>query len=174
MNAAGGAGGGSSTGEFALTEPWVGGQDCSPESKDTCIDIPAENRATMIGGQNVMPTITWSAGPPGTQSYAMVFQDLSNGFAHWAMWNIPSDVTSIGPDAIPSGASQASFAGPDWFGSGDCDNVYELDVYALSEAMFTPGGQAQTVARDTLRDDDGSLVLAMSFARVNPKAPCGQ
>jgi phosphatidylethanolamine-binding protein (PEBP) family uncharacterized protein len=170
----GGMGGVASGGEFDLTGPWSAGADCTPEAKDTCDDIPVENRATMIGGDNVMPAITWTAGPDGTQSYAIVYQDLSNGFSHWAMWNIPVDVLSVGPDSIPSGAGQAGLSGSAWFGSGACENVYQLSVYALSEAMFDPGGgQAQTAARDQLDGDDGSLVLATDFARVTPMAPCG-
>lgn len=162
-------------GELALTGPWSAGDECTPMAKDACDDIPVENRATMIGGQNVMPTITWTAGPEETQSYAVVYQDLSNGFAHWALWNIPPDVLSVSPDAIPAEASQSALVGQAWFGSGSCDNVYQLSVYALSEGTIMPGGgQAHTAVRDQLDSDDGSLVLASDFARVTPKAPCGQ
>jgi hypothetical protein len=162
------------TGEFALTGPWSAGADCTPDAKDTCDDIPVENRATMIGGQNIMPTITWTAGPEATQSYALVYQDLTNGLSHWAMWNIPADVLSVGPDDIPDGAMQAGLTGSSWFGSGACENVYQLSVYALGEATFDPGGgQAQTAARDQLDGDDGTLVLATDFARVTPHMPCG-
>lgn len=154
--------------------PWSAGVDCTPMAKDTCDDIPVENRATMIGGDNIMPTITWTAGPDGTQSYAIVYHDLTNGFAHWAMWNIPPDVLSVGPDSIPQAAAQAGLGGAAWFGSGSCTNVYELIVYALSEAMLTPeGNDARTAVRDQL-ESDASPALARDFTRVTPQAPCGQ
>lgn len=161
--------------DFSLTGPWAAGEDCTPMAKDPCDDIPVENRATMIGGQNVMPTITWTAGPEGTQSYAVVYQDLSNGFAHWALWNIPPDVHSVGPDTIPAEASQSALLGQAWFGSGACENVYQLSVYALSEPTLTPGGgQAHTTVRDQLDNNEGAVVLASDFARVTPKPPCAQ
>jgi hypothetical protein len=159
------------SGEFDLTGPWSAGEECTPMARDACDEIPVENRATMIGGQNIMPTITWTAGPEGTQSYAIVYQDLSNGFSHWAMWNIPADVLSVGPDDIPDGAMQAGLSGAAWFGSGACENVYQLSVYALSEPTFTAADQ--TAARDALDGDDGTLVLATDFARVTPRDPCG-
>jgi hypothetical protein len=170
----GGIGGAGEPGEFSLTGPWSAGEECAPEARDACDEIPVENRATMIGGDNVMPTITWTEGPEGTLSYALVYQDLTNGFSHWAMWNIPPDVFSVGADNIPEGTEQAALVDASWFGSGDCDNVYQLSVYALSVATYSPmGGQAHTAARDELDGDDGTLVLATDFARVTPRDPCG-
>jgi phosphatidylethanolamine-binding protein (PEBP) family uncharacterized protein len=162
------------TGAFELLGPWSAGEDCTPETRDPCDEIPVENRAAMIGGMNIMPDISWTAGPEGTQSYAIVYQDLSNGLAHWAMWDIPADVTSVTPDTIPDASSQASFSDAAWFGSGACENVYELVVYALSEATLTPGGgQAQTAVRDQLEAGDAALVLGRDSGRVTPREPCG-
>lgn len=170
----GGAGEMPATGEFKLTAPdWHAGEDCNKDAKDTCDNIPVENRATMIGGMNIMPTISWTAGPEGTKSYAVVYQDETNGLAHYALWNIPPDVTSVGPDSIPTGASQAALAGMTWFGSGACENVYQLGVYALSVDSLNPMGTKQTAVRDQLDMDDGTIVLAKDFGRVTPKAPCG-
>jgi phosphatidylethanolamine-binding protein (PEBP) family uncharacterized protein len=171
-----GTGGGADVppgGEFELLEPeWTASEECTPEAKDACSDIPVENRATMIGGTNVMPTISWTAGPEGTKSYAIVYQDLSNTFAHYAMWNVPAGVTSVGPDNIPAAAGQAALVGMSWFGSGACDHVYQLGVYALSVESLDPMGTKQNTVRDQLDGDDGTLVLKKAFGRVTPKAPC--
>jgi phosphatidylethanolamine-binding protein (PEBP) family uncharacterized protein len=178
MNDTGGGGAGGMgpiepAGEFSMTSPaWDAGEECTKDSIDPCDDIPIENRADLIGGDNVMPMISWTAGPEGTQGYAIVFQDLTNGFSHWAMWKIPADVLSVGPDSLPDGVGQAGLSGNGWFGSGACGNAYQLGVYALSDSMFSPANQ--TAARDTLDGDDGTLVLATAFGRVTPKAPCGQ
>ena len=57
-------------------------------------DIPFEN--TQYRG-NVFPGLTWSAGPAGTKSYAVIMQDtdgVRNGDAilHWTAYNVPATV----------------------------------------------------------------------------------
>jgi phosphatidylethanolamine-binding protein (PEBP) family uncharacterized protein len=164
--------------EFTLLSPWTAKDTCTPQAKDTCDNIPPENRATFIGGNNVQPTITWTAGPPGTVAYAVVYQDLSNPAdvnqprsVHWAMWGIPADVLSISAGEVPPGAEQSAWVGNTWFGSGACNNVYELTVYAL-KAPIEPQGDKHTAVRDQLQADTGELVLAKDYARVTPKPPC--
>jgi phosphatidylethanolamine-binding protein (PEBP) family uncharacterized protein len=163
-----------------LTAPWTAKDTCTPEARDTCDNIPVENRSNFIGGGDVMPTITWTAGPEGTQGYALVFQDLSNPMqmdqprsVHWAIWGIPSEALTVGPGAMPEGSSEAAWVGDAWFGSGNCNNVYELIVYALSGPLTPQGDELYTEVRDQLEGDDGALVLARDYARVTPQAPCG-
>jgi para-nitrobenzyl esterase len=71
-------------------------------------DIPFEN--TQYRG-NVFPGLSWSAGPAGTTTYAVIMQDpdaLRNGapILHWTMVNIPASITKLdaGMTAPPSGA----------------------------------------------------------------------
>ena len=71
-------------------------------------DIPFEN--TQYKG-NVFPGLSWSAGPTGTKSYALIMQDpdaMRNGMAilHWTLVNIPASVTKLEPamSAPPEGA----------------------------------------------------------------------
>lgn len=132
----------------------------------------------MIGGDNVMPTITWSAGPEGTTGYALVFQDLkflqqNKPAVHWVIWGVPAGTTTIGDGNIPAGTTQAvGFNGvaAEWFGSGNCDNVYQLSVFALKGNVSATTAAA---VRDELEANTGDIVLATDYARVNPKAPCG-
>jgi Raf kinase inhibitor-like YbhB/YbcL family protein len=96
-------------------------------------------------GDNKSPPLTWTAGPSGTMSYAVVLLDTSNSLNHWAMWDIPSTVTML-PAALDSmamstavpGAKQKSFQGSGYYGPcpRGMDHVYKFTVYALSTATL--------------------------------------
>ncbi len=49
-------------------------------------------------GVNTSPPLTWTAGPTGTMSYAVVLTDTNNMAAHWVIWDLPSigDLSSGG------------------------------------------------------------------------------
>lgn len=71
-------------------------------------DIPFEN--TQYRG-NVFPGLSWTAGPSGTRSYAIIMQDADAMRAempilHWTMVNIPASVTKLEPGMTdpPAGA----------------------------------------------------------------------
>ena len=52
-----------------------------------------------VGGQNVIPDLTWSDAPEGTQSFALTVYDpdapTGSGWWHWVAADIPADQTSI-------------------------------------------------------------------------------
>ncbi len=65
------------------------------------------------GGQDVSPQLSWSGAPEGTQSYAVTVYDpdapTASGFWHWAVFNIPAEVTELGSGAssgLPDSAVQ--------------------------------------------------------------------
>ncbi len=89
-----------------------------------------------IGGQNIRPTIGWSAGPVGTRSYAILVTDpdvpadLSQAdkaaapieenaprqlYYHWALFNIPPGTTALaaGPGAPAVGIAATNDVSPD-------------------------------------------------------------
>ena len=66
-------------------------------------------------GQNISPALQWSNIPVGTQSLSLQVYDpdapTGSGFWHWAVYNIPSSVTSLaqgagnGSSTLPTGSS---------------------------------------------------------------------
>lgn len=69
------------------------------------------------GGEDLSPQLSWSGAPSGARSYAVTVYDpdapTGSGFWHWAVANIPGDVTSLPAGAgddrgsgLPDGALQ--------------------------------------------------------------------
>jgi Raf kinase inhibitor-like YbhB/YbcL family protein len=173
---AGGSGGGATT-EMTLTSPgFTDDGSCSSEMPDNCDYIP---RASSSFHDNESPELNWTPGPEGTQSYAVVFHDLSNGFAHWAIWNLSAATQSL-PPALPGGATltspvmaqqtNASFAPENgYYGPGSCSNEYEFKLYALNVAMHTPSNSANAdTVQDELEASDIVLATATLRGRANP------
>jgi Raf kinase inhibitor-like YbhB/YbcL family protein len=125
--------------------------------------LPTAQRSGKMraGGKDESPQLSWSGAPPGTRSYAVTLFDPDapgrGGFWHWAMLDIPADVTSLpagagveGVRQLPSGALQlkndAGFHG--YVGAapppGHGPHRYVFTVYALDvehlglDAGFSP------------------------------------
>jgi Raf kinase inhibitor-like YbhB/YbcL family protein len=111
--------------------------------------------------ENISPPFSWTPGPAGTKSYAIMMHHMQA--PHWMMWDIPADVTSL-PVAIaraampptPAGAKQAkpNVDGSTWYGySGPCpgspNRQYDFDVYALDVATL-PGVTPDTAVRTVI------------------------
>jgi len=104
---------------------------------------------TCNGGAqgNISPELSWTAGPAGTSSYAIVLTDLDNMLVHWVIWDIPPAVTAL-PEglqkaanpAMPAGAKQTMAPSGNTSGYyGPCPpNVhhYEFAVHALDVATL--------------------------------------
>lgn len=111
--------------------------------------IPTQYTCTLLGGQDISPPLAWTAGPTGTQSYAVVMRDLDFGFIHWVIWDIPGSVLGLPENVahtyqppVPAGAKQAALNSTLTGYAGPCSpstvNTYEFRVYALPTASI-PG-----------------------------------
>ena len=111
-------------------------------------------------GQNISPPLQWSAGPPGTRSYAILAEDPDSSndppFVHWLMYDIPADVTAIDearPGAPRLTKPEDAFQGRNdrgslgWFGprppEGDPPHHYHFQVIALDTMLDLPHGASR-------------------------------
>jgi Raf kinase inhibitor-like YbhB/YbcL family protein len=106
----------------------------------------AENNT--CNGDDKSPDLTWTAGPAGTMSYAVVLLDtsLTPPLNHWVIWDIPANVTGLpaglettAMPSVPPGAKQKAFQGNGY--KGPCppsgDHLYTFTVYALPVATLS-------------------------------------
>jgi Raf kinase inhibitor-like YbhB/YbcL family protein len=134
------------------------------------MEIPLEFKCTNVppAGMNHSPPLSWTPGPAGTKSYAITLNHNPTGdnSAHWALWDIPPDVTSIAANIdhvamppMPAGAKQAmqnldGFTGIGY--QGPCPQAvnsrqtYVFKVWAIGVATL-PGvtSTSTTVAAQT-------------------------
>ncbi len=115
-----------------------------------------------VGGRNVSPDLSWTPGPDGTQSYAVLCHDpdapTGSGWWHWVVTDIPADVTSIplgGP--VPEGAREwpNDYGYRGWGGCypppGDPAHRYQFSVVAVNVPRLEVGDDAtHAVVRFTL------------------------
>ncbi|VBB07730.1 ybhb/ybcl [Lucifera butyrica] len=100
------------------------------------------------GGQDISPQLSWAGAPERTKSYAVTIYDpdapTGAGFWHWAVANIPANVTELptgagdntgsklpqGAIQLPNDARAARFIGaaPP---VGHGEHLYVIVVYAL-------------------------------------------
>ncbi|MFI6918919.1 YbhB/YbcL family Raf kinase inhibitor-like protein [Nonomuraea spiralis] len=106
---------------------------------------------TDPGRRNESPPLTWSGGPAGTQSYALVMRDLDNAnLIHWVIHDIPAGATSLPQNVdhayrptVPAGARQIYYRGSaSLYGyQGPCSpwsiNTYQFTVHALNRATLS-------------------------------------
>ena len=108
--------------------------------------IPA---AHTCAGTNVSPPLSWTPGPAGTLSYAVVLTDKTNNLVHSGIYDIPANVTSlpmnvekVANPSVPAGSKQVQnyssvngYAGPC---PGATAHTYEFMLYAVDIATL-PG-----------------------------------
>ena len=135
--------------------------------------IPAAN--TCAAGQGVpSPAISWTPGPAGTQSYALILHDpdpvlagsATNDVLHWAIFDIPGNATSLPADVpnqaeLPDGAKQPNnIAGqPGLFrpvpAGRPRGHHYTFEIYALNAKLGLP---ANTSRADLMAAMNGKVL----------------
>src|SRR2546429_7888237 len=74
------------------------------------LEMPQVSGISGAGGEDVSPQLSWSGFPSGTKSFVVTMCDPEaptvSGFWHWAVVNIPGNVTEL-----PAGAGDESGSG---------------------------------------------------------------
>ncbi len=141
---------------FTVTSSDVAdGQPLRPAQLSAVFGVP--------GGQDLSPQLSWSGFPAGTRSFAVTMYDpdapIPSGFWHWAVHDIPADVTSLptgagSPDGalLPAGAIQLPVDGGlvQYVGAappeGHGPHRYFIVVHALDcETLGVAAGNTPTV-----------------------------
>lgn len=100
-------------------------------------------------GDNVSPPLTWTKGPQGTRSYAVIAEDTGSNrdqpILHWMVYDLDGSVTQIGSDMAKTvnpgnGGSQAKnsegsvgYSGP--MSGEDRSGIYHFQVFALNAKL---------------------------------------
>ena len=144
-------------------------------------DIPFEN--TQYKG-NVFPGLSWTTGPAGTKSYAIIMQDLDamrNGapILHWTMVNIPAGVTKL--DAGMTTPPAGSAYGPNIRGAAQAymgprtpegpKHRYHLQVFALD---LTLPAEALASYETLTAAVKGHVLASGEVVGLGQKMPDGQ
>lgn len=146
-------------------------------------DIPFEN--TQYRGNN-FPGLSWSAGPAGTKSYAVIMQDpdaqrAGQPILHWTIYNLPAGVTKLDAGMPAAGNPQGSSYGPNVRGDAQPymgprtppgpKHHYHLQVFAL-DTMLTAN---PAMTYDGLTGAMKGHILAsgetVGLAQADPNAP---
>jgi para-nitrobenzyl esterase len=144
-------------------------------------DIPYEN--TQYRG-NIFPGLSWTAGPSGTRSYAIIMQDpdaIHEGMPilHWTMFNIPASVTRL--DAAMTTPPPGSSYGPNIRGASQAymgphtppgpKHHYHLQLFALDTVLAADAGADYAALTGAMKGHvlaEGELV---GLAQADPNAP---
>jgi hypothetical protein len=122
-------------------------------TSDTFADgetVPNSMVHSSLGGGNTSPHLSWSAGPPGTKSYAITLYDphapTTVGWWHWLLFDIDPTILSLDEGAGTVGKHPAGsvhgftdFGAPGYGGMapppGDPPHHYQINVYALDKKL---------------------------------------
>ncbi len=163
----------------ASTEP-AGPMTLTSSAFEDGDELPPVHSCEGEGGKReVSPPLSWTPGPEGTQSYAIVFNDATTDFLHSAIYDIPADVTSL-PEGLaakfelskPAGAKQSlSYKGTPGY-AGPCPqspHEYEFVLYALKVPALEGLTEDSKVAAAEKAIQKQELATAKLTLKFTPK-----
>ncbi len=114
-------------------------------------------------GEDISPALSWTAGPPGTETFAIIVDDPDapgGTWVHWVVFNIPADRLEMGEDQpkspeLPGGGIQGSNSWGDIGYGGPCpppgpDHTYRFFLFALDRSLDLPSGASSGEVFDAM------------------------
>jgi len=115
-------------------------------------------------GEDVSPPLRWGEPPVGTQSFALIMDDLDapgGVFTHWVLLNVPRDSQGL-PEGVPTQAQLSSGAlqGKNDFRrigyGGPCPppggpHRYQFTLYALDRSLPLAAGASRKQVLDAMQ-----------------------
>ena len=106
--------------------------------------LPREQAKEACGGKDISPDLDWGEIPDGTQSFAIIVQDIDTkargGFYHWILLDIPANRTSVARGENVVGARALKNDYQHYGYTGPCpqygEHRYSFTVYALDTAKL--------------------------------------
>jgi Raf kinase inhibitor-like YbhB/YbcL family protein len=143
-------------------------------------DIPMANTQYQT---NTFPGLEWTAGPAGTQTYAIIMQDTDGAagrgggiFLHWTAFNIKATKLDAGMTALPSGTH-----GPGMGGAGrgymgprtpaGPKHRYHFQVFALDTTLPAEAGATIESLTAAIKDHVLASGEIVGLGQVDPNAP---
>lgn len=127
-------------------------------------------------GANISPALAWTGAPAGTQSFAIVFTDKTNGLVHSAIYDIPATVTALAEDVdkayapadVPGAHQPFAYNNSTRGYLGPCpqtQHTYEQKIYALATATVPNATMGTTRAQlvTTLATNLGTATLTATY-----------
>lgn len=142
-------------------------------------DIPFEN--TQYRG-NKFPGLSWTAGPAGTKSYAIIMQDTDavirgSAILHWTMLNIAGTSLEAGMAAPPAGSTY----GPNIRGANQAymgprtpagpKHRYHMQVFALDTTLGADAGANLDALLGAMKGHVLASGELIGLGQVDPTAP---
>ena len=118
-------------------------------------------------GENVSPTVRWNKIPPETKQLALICHDpdapLPQGFTHWTIYNIPSDIKAIAEGEGNKYTEGLNTSGNNGYTGpappkGHGVHHYYFWLYALNKALDLKPG----LSREELLDAIANFVTAQA------------
>jgi len=150
--------------QFQVTSSEFQNQTTLPISMINNNIVNGVNTCSIDGspGGNESPDLSWTNAPAGTQSFVVVFYDVSAAFTHWGMYNIPATTTALPQNAGVPGSTYGQQVYNDFFTAaaygGPCPPIgvapfahhYQFTVYALDETLTLYGSANFPPSAETL------------------------